>query len=225
MEQGREDLNLIHLAHPAQERDRPGGAGGTEHTTPGLLLLHGRGADEADLISLAGALDPRLAVVSARAPFRFGPGFAWYLMDREGGPDDDTLRASLEALREFIPGMCETYDIDPDRLFLLGFSQGAVVSAALAMTPQHVRGVIMHSGYVPAQSDFGAEPRLLKDKPFFVAHGKYDDVIPVEAGRAGEEYLRSHGARVVYNEYPIGHSISEESLYELSDWLAREIDL
>ncbi|MDQ3930865.1 MAG: phospholipase, partial [Chloroflexota bacterium] len=190
-----------------------------------LLLLHGRGADEADLMGLEAALDPRLTIVSARAPFRLGPGFAWYGMAQVGHPEEETMHTSLAELREFIEGMVPAYDIDPQRLYLLGFSQGAVMSAALCLTlPEKIAGAIMHSGYVPVDAGLDLEPERITGKPFFVAHGKYDDVIPVTFGRDAHEYLVEANARVTYHEYPIGHSISEESLYDLSEWLTGELD-
>src|SRR5690349_10377271 len=94
-------LNQSHIVRPA-------GKGGG----PGLLLLHGRGADEEDLMGLVGALDPRLVVVSARAPFRWGPGFAWY---GTAGDEAETMRASLEELRRFADDLPAAYDIDPGR--------------------------------------------------------------------------------------------------------------
>lgn len=210
-------LNLAHVARPALEKSGEG-------KTPGLLLLHGRGTYEGDLMDLVEVLDPRLAVVSARAPFRAGPGFSWYALSQPGYADKDTLRASVEALKEFIRNMVPAYNIDPERLYLLGFSQGAVMSAAMALTiPEQVRGVVMHSGYVPVNGGLDLRPGEIKGKPFFVAHGRYDDVIPVGLGREAYEYLSKAGADVAYQEYPIGHSISEESLYDLSEWISSHI--
>ena len=212
------ELNLAHAVRPAQEKPRE-----AEGRSPGLLLLHGRGADEMDLMGLEGALDPQLMIVSARAPFRLGWGYAWYGMAEVGNPDEETLHASVAELREFIPAMVEAYDIDPDRLFLLGFSQGAVMAAAMALLiPEQIRGVIMHSGYVPTDSRLDLRPEAIRGKPFFVAHGIYDQVIPITFGRAARDYLTEAGADLTYREYPIAHSISEESLYDLSEWLARE---
>ena len=111
---------------------------------------------------------------------------------------------------------------------LMGFSQGAIIGSVLAMAlPDKVRGVVMHSGYVPQaveNMELDITPEGLVGKPFLVAHGKYDDVIPVVLGRDSYEYLQETGAEVVYQEYPIGHSISEESLYDFSEWLTRELD-
>jgi phospholipase/carboxylesterase len=176
-------------------------------------------------MALEAALDPSLVVVSARAPFRLGPGYAWYDMAQVGNPDQDTFDTGLDELRQFVEDLPPAYDIDPQRLYLMGFSQGAIMSAALALVePESVRGVIMHSGYVPAYSVDGIVPGGIEGKGFFVAHGLYDEVIPVIYGRESEAYLSRQGARLTYNEYPIGHSISEESLYDLSEWLSGELE-
>src|SRR5437867_12893845 len=115
--QNETELNLAHMVRPspyyAQGGAPPSGA-------PGLLLLHGRGADEEDLMGLQAALDPRLTIVSARAPFRLGPGFAWYDMPQIGSPDEETFHASLDELKEFVDGLPTAYGIDRQRLFLLG---------------------------------------------------------------------------------------------------------
>lgn len=213
-------LKLAHLVRPGKgERE------GAERGLPGLLLLHGRGSDEADLMGLVDALDPRLTVVSARAPYRLPPGFAWYVMGEAGYADAEGMQSSIGDLREFIDGMLPAYGIDPQRLYLMGFSQGAVMSAALSLVvPEKVRGVVMHSGYVPINSGLDLQPGKIAGKGYFAAHGKYDDVIPVTFGRDAHEYLEAAQARVTYREYPIGHSISEESLYDLSDWLTNELD-
>jgi phospholipase/carboxylesterase len=216
----RTSLNLTHMVRPALER------AGDDENPPCLVLLHGRGADEEDLMGLEGALDPRFTIISPRAPFRFGPGYAWYHLSQVGSPDEESLQTSLQELRTFIEGLPGAYDIDAGRLYLLGFSQGAILSSGLAMLmPDAIVGVVMHSGYVLAQHGGLELPSDgLAGKPFFVAHGKYDDVIPVTWGRDAQEYLEAAGADVLYREYPIGHSISEESLYDMSEWLTAHLD-
>jgi phospholipase/carboxylesterase len=213
-------LNLTHMVRPAIEHDEVRGA------SPCLLLLHGRGADEEDLMGLEGALDPRFTIISPRGPFRFGPGYAWYVMSQVGSPDDDSLKASLDELLAFVAELPVEYDIDPNRLYLLGFSQGAILSSALTMMePAKIAGVVMHSGYAPVHhTGLDLKADRLAGKPFFLAHGKYDDVIPVTWGRDAQEHLEEAGADVTYKEYPIGHSISEESLYDLSEWLTAHLD-
>jgi phospholipase/carboxylesterase len=212
------NLNLTHLVRVPREESG-------ERGSPGLLLLHGLEANEADLMGLETALDPRLTVISARAPIKLSYGYAWYSMERLGSPEEETLRSSLGELHKFVEGIVPAYRLDPAALFVMGFSQGAVMSAALALTlPERVRGVIMHSGYVPVQPGLDFKPGEAANKPFFVAHGLYDDVITLRWGRKARQYLEEIGAAVTYREYPIGHSISEESLDDLSEWLTKRID-
>lgn len=216
------ELGLTHMVRPAPEPAANGAP------VPGLLLLHGRGADEADLMGLVDALDARFTVVSPRAPYRMGPGWAWYGLPSVGNPDKETFLSSLEILKEFVAGLPAAYNIDPTRLYLMGFSQGAIIGSVVTMSiPDLVQGLVMHSGYVPQafeNMDLEIGPEGLNGKPVFVAHGKYDDVLPMGLGRDSYEYLQEADADVIYQEYPIGHSISEESLYDLSEWLTRELD-
>jgi len=212
-------LTLEHVVRSAPRE--PGGDGGK---APGLLLLHGRGADELDLMGLADALDPRLTIVSARGPYRLGFGYTWYEMPQIGYPDPVTMRESIDKLDKFIGEIIEDYNIDPRRLYLMGFSQGGIISAALALLmPGRFRGVVMHSSYVPTTADLPLQAEAVHGLPFFVAHGKYDGVISINMGRDGAEYLREAGADLTYIEYPIAHQISEESLYDLTDWLTNQI--
>jgi phospholipase/carboxylesterase len=218
-------LNLTHLTRPAAEQPAGGGQ------APGLLLLHGRGADEADLMGLEEALDPRFVVVSPRAPYTYGDGWAWYERADAGRPHPETFQDGLAELRTFIAGLPAAYNIDPARLYIFGFSQGAIIGSALTMlAPEVAAGLVMHSGFLPAalkgntQISETMHPESLKGKAIFMAHGEYDQVVPAAWGRATYEYLVDAGADVVYREYPIGHAISEESLYDASEWLTRQLD-
>lgn len=218
-------LNLTHLMRPALEEPGEGGA------APLLLLLHGRGADEADLMGLEAALDPRFVVVSPRAPYKFLDGWAWYGRAEAGRPDPETFQPGLDELRTFIGGLPAAYNVDPTRTYIFGFSQGAIVGSALTMlAPEMVAGLVMHSGYLPAalkgnvEISAALDPDGLTNKPIFIAHGEYDEVIPVSWARATYDYLVVAHANVIYREYPIGHAINEESLYDASEWLTRRIN-
>jgi phospholipase/carboxylesterase len=215
-------LELEHVWRPAAHEPKVEREG---KKPPMLLLLHGRGADEMDLMGLADALDPRLTVVSARAPLRLGYGYTWYHMPQIGQPDPASIRDAVEKLKRFIGALPDHFSADSERLYLMGFSQGGIIGSALALLmPGRFRGLIMHSSYVPTTADLPFEPENVRGVPFFIAHGKYDAVIPPQMGEAGADYLRKAGAEVTYREYPIAHQISEESLYDLSDWLTAQVD-
>ncbi len=194
---------------------------------PLVLLLHGVGADEGDLFALAPALDPRFLVVAARAPYPAEPmGWAWYAIDWSTAPpkiDPAELEASRETLADFVCELLEAHGADPARVFLFGFSQGAVMSFALALArPDLVRGFVAHSGRVLPQSlSRAASPAALASLEALLLHGTDDDVVPVERGREARDLLRPLlGDRLAYREYAIGHGISPESLAEAAAWLS-----
>jgi len=211
--------SLVHKVLP------PTDTGASRH--PALLLLHGRGTNEDDLLGLAQYLDPRLFVVSARAPFRFPyGGYTWYQIVEVGTPVGSEFDESYRRLNELINDIKQNYPVDPQRVFLLGFSMGSVMSFALSLThPEAVRGVVAHSGYIPENTSLQYQWDKLADLSLFVAHGVYDLVIPINHGRRANDLLSATQADLTYKEYPIAHTMSEESLSDLSTWLQRRLDV
>jgi phospholipase/carboxylesterase len=189
---------------------------------PTLILLHGRGANEQDLLGLVPYLDPRLLCIAARAPFDFSyGGFTWYELREVGSPNLDQFSHSYDLLVQFLGDIQKQYPVDPQQTFLLGFSMGTVMAYSLALTkPEKIKGVIAHSGYVPEDTPLNFQWKNLAKTSFFVAHGIFDPVIPIEFGRKANQLLSQSNAQVVYREYPIQHQISDESLRDFSDWLA-----
>jgi phospholipase/carboxylesterase len=195
---------------------------------PLLLLLHGIGSNEDDLFSLAPYLDERFLIVSARAPFVMGPGsFGWFNIEftpRGILADMNQAEQSRALLIKFMDELIEAYNVDPACFFLLGFSQGAMMSLAAALSqPDKVAAIATLSGRFPSQVQT-PDPEALRGMPVFVAHGIYDPVLPVEAGREAREKLEALGAALTYHEYPMGHEVSMESLRDLTAWLAATLD-
>lgn len=189
---------------------------------PALVLLHGRGDSAAGIAPLGYELEREdLLVISVQAPLELGGvmagGYEWYRF-QPPSLNEATLRASLEALAEFLNTVKASYPVDPDRVVLLGFSQGAVMAlGAQALQPESVAGVIALSGYFPieVESDAGN----LVGRPAFVAHGVHDDIIPVEAGRRTRDLLERHGVDLTYREYPMAHQVSAEEMADVRIWL------
>ncbi len=194
-------------------------------THPTLILLHGRGTNEDDLLGLVQYLDPRLLVVSARAPFQFPfGGYTWYEILEVGSPNQQQFAESYERLAKFFTDLKQHYPVDPKRIFFLGFSMGTVMSYAISLTkPLDVAGVIAHSGYIPENTPLQFAWDQLQNNSFFVAHGIYDPVIPIHFGRRAKELLTQTKADLTYHEYPIAHQVSEESLMALSSWLRQRL--
>jgi phospholipase/carboxylesterase len=197
--------------------------------SPALILLHGRGTNEDDLLGLADFLDPRFFIVSARAPYRFEGGhdsYTWFGLQEIGKPDVQQFSEALRHLMQFIQDVKTGYPIDPDRVFLLGFSMGSIMSFAVALTQPHaVRGIVAHSGYIPESASLQFAWTQLSSLSIFVAHGLHDPVIPIQKARRTQELLSKTGMDLTYKEYPIQHTISEESLADLSLWLQKKLDV
>jgi phospholipase/carboxylesterase len=179
-----------------------------------LVLLHGRGADEHDLFPLLDALDPeqRLQGYTPRAPLALPPGGAhWYAVPRVGYPEPASFASSYALLAEWFDAL----PFPPERIVLGGFSQGAVMSYALALGVGRPRpgALLAFSGFIPVVE--GWEPELEPAfPPIAIAHGTYDPVIPVEFGRRARDTLEAAGAEPLYREFPGQHWIDPEVLAE-----------
>ncbi len=211
---------LVHRTLPAREGQPP---------HPGLLLLHGRGTDENDLLALAAELDPRLFTISLRAPLRFpwGGGYMWYQLDQRGVgyPDDETLQGSLDLLERFLVEVLPSYPVDPTRLYTGGFSMGAVMSGTLGLLyPDRIAGVMMLSGYLPLHNGLPFRPDDAASHPFFEAHGTADQVIPLAFGREAHRYLQGTPVDLTYHEYPMGHEIGSREFEDLVAWVSSVLD-
>jgi len=193
---------------------------------PALVVLHGRGADENDLFSLGETLDDRLVVISPRAPLPLMSGAMWYQIQGVGAAHMDDLRASLRALVALLESLPGVHGVDPARIYVLGFSQGAAMTGALLLTaPRLLAGAIMLSGYLPPEAHpADGVGEALTGKPVFVAHGTQDAVIPAAWGRAAQAALLALGADATYREYSGDHSITPDELDDVSAWLTARLD-
>jgi len=192
----------------------------------GLLVLHhGRGTEERDLIGLADLLDParRLRVVTPRAPLTLpgSPGYHWYVVPRVGHPDPETFEAARGALAELHGGLWEESGIGPERTVLGGFSMGAVMSYAMGLGADRppVAGILAFSGFVPTVE--GWEPSLADrtDTRAFISHGRRDPIIGVDFAERARVLLEDGGLDVTYRESELGHQIDPAHLREASAWL------
>ena len=214
-------LPLVHLVHqPDIETDTP----------PLLLLLHGVGSNEQDLFGLVPFLDKRFLIISARAPNTLEPGsYAWFeITFTPQGPsiNPQQAEASRETLITFIKEAVTLYGADSQQVYLMGFSQGAIMSASVALTqPELVAGAVLMSGRIlPEIRTLRASNDALIGFPFLVVHGTADRVLAVTYGRASRDLLSSLPVDLTYREYSMGHEVSQESLSDVTAWLAEQLD-
>ena len=196
----------------------------------GLVILHhGRGSDEQDLIGLGDILDParELHLVTPRAPIVLpgAPGFHWYLVPRVGFPDPQTFEAARAALSELHDELWARTGLGPERTVLGGFSMGCAMSHALALSAERPApsGILGFSGFIPRVP--GWEPELAGRPGLraLIAHGRSDPVIDVALGRLAAETLREAGMTVDYHESGLGHQIDPAVLPLAAQWLTRTL--
>jgi len=193
--------------------------------SPAVILLHGRGADENDLLGLAQYFDDRLAVFSIRAPypFEFG-GYTYFELSDDRAADPVMFMESYRRLIKFADGIASLSEIDAGKIFLLGFSMGTIMAYALSLThPEKFAGVVAQSGFIRDHPELEFKWKSLSNCPFIITHGVNDPVIPVSAARKAKALFSKSNAQFVYNEYPMGHEISGESLADVCAWLQKRL--
>jgi phospholipase/carboxylesterase len=202
-------------------RERP-----ADGQASGLLVLHhGRGADEHDLLPLGDVLDPehRLHVVTPRAPLTLDgwPGYHWYVVPRVGYPDPDTFRAAHRALAELHDELWERTGIAPDRTVFGGFSMGSVMSYALGLTAERPvpAGILAFSGFIPVVEGWEPDLEGRRGMPVFIAHGRRDPVMDVSFARSAHELLEGAGFEVEYHESDAGHHIDPAHIPAAVEWV------
>ena len=214
-------LSLRYLMRaPLQQSDSP----------PLLMLLHGVGSDERDLFGLSSMLDDRFLIVSPRAPIALPQGgFGWYpLHFTAHGPviEVDAALESQKRLNQFLAEVTEAFHVDIRRVYLMGFSQGGIMSLNTLLTdPEKITGTVIMSArlLVELQATWAA-PERLEGKPIIVLHGVHDPVLPITYGRAIRDYLQTLPVKLEYHEYPMVHQVSAESLSDVQTWLTAQLD-
>lgn len=198
--------------------------------SPLLILLHGYGSDEEDLLGLADHLDPRFHVLSVRAPLPLETGGnAWFPIEfTEAGlsVDYEAGDRALEQLGKLLSSLQENLGNDGSDTFVLGFSQGGAMALGLMMSrPDDIGGVAFLSGLWSEERMPEAAARAgLQGKPVLQTHGVDDPLIPIAAAHASRDLFQQLGVELTYREYHMGHQIDADCLREIRDWLTARID-
>jgi phospholipase/carboxylesterase len=221
-------LTDLHYEVAGEDRVREGG--------PVVVLLHGRGSDEKDLLGLSRHLPATWTVIAPRAPFPaepwgYGPGWAWYQFLGGNRPEPDGFAESLRAVSSLLRSLPDALGFDAARLVLGGFSQGGTVSLALALAttaghlgddaPRIARAVNL-SGFLADHPLVRAAPETVSGVRMFWGHGTADPAIPFGLAVEGREALRAAGADLETHDYPAGHWIEPKELRDLAAWVDRE---
>lgn len=197
---------------------------------PVLFMLHGYGSNEEDLFSFASELPEELCIISVRAPYNLQPyGHAWYAInfDNEQGKwsDDEQAIASREKIIQFIDEACKAYHLNTNNVTLLGFSQGTILSYAVALSyPEKIKNIIALSGYI--NEGIIAEGYKSKDHSklnFYCSHGQVDAVIPLEWAQFAPKLLNDLNIDHTFEEFPVGHGVAPQNFYSFKEWLSTKI--
>ena len=188
---------------------------------PLIIALHGHGSNEHDLISLASHLQKDLLWVSGRGPSTYDENaYDWYKFNQPGIPEPIEIAKAIKTLNTFIAELIVTYPVNPEKIFLLGFSQGSMISMAYLMAhPEKITGVIALSGYIPPNIGMEINEIEIRNKPIIITHGVEDCIIPIKYGQLNRDTFLKLGLDVVYKEFHMGHSISDESIKAVKNWL------
>jgi len=214
-------LSLTHLIRPSSL---------ASGKAPTLIMLHGYGSDENDLFSFASELPEELLIISARAPYQLQPyGNAWYAINFDAVQgkfsDNEQAKESRIAISNFIDEVIANYPVDKDNITLLGFSQGTILSYAVALSePSKVKNVIALSGYINTEiisPEF--EKNDFSELSIYASHGSQDQVIPVSWARKAPELLKELGVEHSYSEFPVGHGVHPQNFTELKKWLVERL--
>lgn len=194
-----------------------------------LILLHGYGSNEEDLFSFAEELPDELLIVSARAPYTMGyGGYAWYAINFDANNDKfsdlEQANASIHKIAEFIDYIKANYKTNPEKTFLLGFSQGAILSYATSFKyPNKVQHIVALSGYINEELLPANIAAITLETDYYISHGTVDQVLPVNWARKAPLFLEKMQLQHQYSEYPVGHGVAPQNFYSFKTWIQERL--
>lgn len=192
-----------------------------------ILLMHGVGSNEEDMFRIANEFTGNVVVVSARAPFTIAQGrYAWFAIEVEGGIrkiNEEQAEKSRQIINVFVNQLSEKYDIDPQRIYIGGFSQGGIMAYSVGLTyPKKFAGIFAFSSRLLSEvKPIIKEKKELEHLKVFIAHGTQDQTLVVEYGRDAKVYLAPLLPKLEYHEYEMAHTIIAEELEDFKIWLGK----
>ncbi|HUC90775.1 MAG TPA: dienelactone hydrolase family protein [Paenibacillus sp.] len=193
---------------------------------PVVFTLHGKGSNERNMFGLVAPLADDCIIIGIRGNLPIGAGYQYYDLKSLGNPIRKMFEEAVKQLEAFIHYATEKYPIDPGRRYLLGFSQGAILSMTLALTMgDQLKGIVALNGYVPEFVKTEYPLRSVKDVSVFVSHGEYDSIFPVRIGHETAAYFKDQTPRLTFKLYPTDHGVSEENQRDVLNWLKQDAGL
>ena len=197
-----------------------------------LLLVHGRHGNEDVPWIFARNIPDHWLIISPRA-IEFDPesdehdtGYSWMEMPETGWPEIQAFDGAVQALADFVEALPDTYNADPEKIIVLGFSQGAATAFATAVSqPELFKGVASLVGFIPELDDVLISSKPLKKLSVFMTAGDQDDRIPVQIANRSRDIVQSAGADLRWEMYSVGHKLNSQGMRDLGAWLTQMIQL
>ena len=198
---------------------------------PAIILIHGYGSNEDDLFSFAPELPDHYHIISLKAPIPMQPsGNAWYNIywDNKDGKMSDIPQAltARDLIVTCIDEVVEKYKADANKITLIGFSQGTILSFSVGLSyPEKVKNIIGLSGYINTELlKEGYEKNDFSKLDVYSSHGSVDQVLPVDWARRTKPFLAKLAIDCTYSEFPVGHGVAPQNFYEMKEWLLKVDD-
>lgn len=191
---------------------------------PAIFLLHGLASNENDLLQLVGDFKEQCHIFSLQGPIKHKPGFAFYTFEEEGIPQRDVFDKVVKFTEAFILEAIAEYNLDIEKIYVIGFNQGAVVAQTLALVMGNaIRGTAALSGYLPEFVAVEYNKLPMNNSKIFISHGEYDFVYPFVWGQRSAKFFEDYGADVTFKTYADGHGVTPENLQDLVAFIAQDL--
>lgn len=190
---------------------------------PVIFAMHGKGSNEQNMMPLLDGLKDDFIVISIRGDLPLGNGYAYFHIKSIGNPIRELFDQSVQQLQNFIDYATDKYAVDPSRRYLLGFSQGAILSMSLALVMgEQIKGIVALNGYIPSFVKQEYPLQSVKNTSIFISHGDYDQVFPRQLGDDNHDYFRQVSDHVTYRTYAAGHEVPLENKRDFTIWLQQD---
>jgi len=191
---------------------------------PVLYVFHGIGSNEEDTLVLVEELKEDFILIGVRGEYDREDGFAHYMIHGFGHPDREGFDRCIERIRFLMEYAEQTYPIDVNRRYLLGFSQGAAIAMTLGLTlGNKVRGVVALSGYIPTFVKEEYPIAAVDHVSVFISHGAYDAIYSLKEGKNSEEFFKQRTPKVQFHSYLSGHEVTLQNQKDFVKWLYEDL--
>ncbi|WP_458413522.1 alpha/beta hydrolase [Schinkia sp. CFF1] len=191
---------------------------------PAIFMMHGIGSNEKNMLSLTAELEDKFYIFSIRGHLPQPPGYSFFTIEAYGKPHRDVFDQGIDNIINFIDYATENYNVDNNHLYLLGFSQGAILAKTLGLVlGNKLKGIVALSGYIPkfVKEEYNIMP--VTQLSVFISHGQFDNVLPYEWGVKSSEFFKELGADVTLKSYQEGHTVSMQNHEDFVTWILNDL--